>query len=241
MCASGSGAPLPCQVTGVELHRAVPVPSCHLCRCAGTALVAEIPALLPFPSLFFSQYSDLWHLGRVTNILFASRALYLLTGMLKWEVMGSVRELAGTAHPWVQCTLTAYKIWLWLQKVLLWVDVGSQQTYIAEKLAFSYVLSEAYFFRALFCVLLWTAVKLSVLLIGMAGALPVAELCVRHGWAGAHMLQCSLLLELKTCWTHPDYFHIFHVSWSQALSFILLCEAAQWSEFMLDTAYIRAV
>lgn len=27
------------------------------------------------------------------NILFASRALYLLTGPLKWEVMGSVREL----------------------------------------------------------------------------------------------------------------------------------------------------
>lgn len=56
------------------------------------------------------------------------------------------------------------------------MDVGSQQTWIAEKLAFSYVLSEAYFIRALFYTLLWAAVKLSVLLVGMAGALPVAEL-----------------------------------------------------------------
>lgn len=100
---------------------------------------------------------------------------------------------------------------------------------------------QLYFIRALFYMLLWAAVKLSVLLIGMAGALPVAELFCQAWMSRSPPASVYLLLKLKTCCTHPDCFHMFHVLWSQALSFIPLCWAAQWLEFMLDAAYINAV
>ena len=64
----------------------------------GTALVAEIPALLSLLSLFSSQCSDFCRLEKVMDILFSFNDLLLHYGMLKLVAKHSVSKTASCSY-----------------------------------------------------------------------------------------------------------------------------------------------